>query len=227
MKIRYIANTRGVARAVARAATFRFQQDLQLILFGEPHPLVPFVDHDRDEKILAGYFQRWHLRTEVGFAVEATRVTHPDLSHICDLLREPHAHWIVRVPSPMVPPSGDPPVTPPSGDPPVVDPPGGTPKGRRMWTPAEDAILKDAVARGMRWPDIALLLRGRTRKSVRERWCDHLDPLVNNEPFSELERRILREKLLVFGTKWSRIKEFFHWRTGNKCKNEAHRLKYV
>jgi len=47
----------------------------------------------------------------------------------------------------------------------------GSDHGRQMWTPEEDQIIRDGVARfGCKWRQIAALLSGRTDSSVRNRW---------------------------------------------------------
>eukprot|EP00965_Chrysotila_dentata_P115340 3812364-Pleurochrysis_carterae.AAC.3 len=49
-------------------------------------------------------------------------------------------------------------------------------KVRRQWSPAEDQMLADAVARygDQRWSYIAHLVPGRMGKQCRERWINHL-----------------------------------------------------
>eukprot|EP00325_Prymnesiales_sp_UTEX-LB-985_P008244 CAMPEP_0174711730 /NCGR_PEP_ID=MMETSP1094-20130205/12955_1 /TAXON_ID=156173 /ORGANISM="Chrysochromulina brevifilum, Strain UTEX LB 985" /LENGTH=554 /DNA_ID=CAMNT_0015910709 /DNA_START=64 /DNA_END=1730 /DNA_ORIENTATION=+ len=47
----------------------------------------------------------------------------------------------------------------------------GSDHGRQMWSPEEDQIIRDGVARfGCKWRQIASLLSGRTDSSVRNRW---------------------------------------------------------
>jgi hypothetical protein len=56
-------------------------------------------------------------------------------------------------------------------------------------------------------------------KQCRERWCNHLDPTLKKEPWSEEEDRILRESQASMGNKWTKITELLPGRPENSIKN--------
>jgi hypothetical protein len=68
----------------------------------------------------------------------------------------------------------------------------------------EDELLRCQVAKyGENWPAIALHIEGRTNKSCRLRWIDHLDPAVNTEPFTVVEDAVVVELHKSLGNKWA------------------------
>ena len=68
---------------------------------------------------------------------------------------------------------------------------------------------------------MALLYKSKHRngKQCRERWHNHLDPIVNKENWTEEEENILFNKHLEYGNKWSDISKFLPGRTDNSIKN--------
>jgi len=49
------------------------------------------------------------------------------------------------------------------------------------------------------------LITTRTGKQCRERWHNHLDPLINKQPWSEEEEKIIFENHKKHGNKWAEI----------------------
>ena len=95
-----------------------------------------------------------------------------------------------------------------------------------MWTRAEDACLREAVAiqkkqaRGCadtqskakaRWKPVELYLHSkgfsRTRIQCRNRWMEHLRPGITLDPFSIEDEMKLVQLHAVFGNQWCQIAE--------------------
>ena len=101
------------------------------------------------------------------------------------------------------------------------------PGKRRPWTEAEDEIIKQLVKDSgtQQWAVIAERLNkilkspGRSGKQCRERWHNHLDPLILKDPWSLEEEKLLFEKNIQLGNKWADISKYIKGRTDNSIKN--------
>ena len=102
-------------------------------------------------------------------------------------------------------------------------------RGELPWTPAEDEALKKAVAsaarRGveLKWRDVkesAGLAQSRTAKVCRERWQNHLNPLVNKGEWTRGEDLRLVELMQQHGQRWTFLaSQLDTGRTGHTVKN--------
>ncbi|XP_020223402.1 transcription factor MYB54-like [Cajanus cajan] len=90
------------------------------------------------------------------------------------------------------------------------------------WNHAEDKKLRQLVRQygPYNWDSIAEYMEGRTGKSCRLRWVNHLDPRLTKKPFSEEEKERLLEAHQVHGPRWATIARLFPGRTDIAVKNQ-------
>ncbi|TBU05413.1 Myb-like transcription factor [Hamiltosporidium tvaerminnensis] len=89
------------------------------------------------------------------------------------------------------------------------------------WTADEDKKLLDLVQEYSyeNWAKIAKLIETRSGKQCRERWKNHLNPMVTKKPISEEEASIIFEAQSRIGNKWCKISELLPGRSENTVKN--------
>jgi hypothetical protein len=101
----------------------------------------------------------------------------------------------------------------------------------KPWKHEEDSKLRELVQEHgiKKWARIAVELNAcfnnlRKGKNCRERWNNHLDPLINKGEWTYLEDLTLLQKHKDIGRKWSIIAKEFKGRTENSVKNRWNTL---
>lgn len=91
---------------------------------------------------------------------------------------------------------------------------------RDKWTYIEDLTLGIALTKiygFKKWSKIANHLPGRTDIQCRERWCNILDPSLEEVEWTKEEDMKLLNLNRIHGNKWSRIAKEYGNRTDNTC----------
>ncbi|KAL2128926.1 hypothetical protein VTI74DRAFT_8473 [Chaetomium olivicolor] len=96
-------------------------------------------------------------------------------------------------------------------------------KIRQVWTPEEDRLLSDAVAREtpadgpISWHKVASHLPGRNNKDCRKRWHYSIANTIRKGTWMREEDERLRQAVEMYGTRWSKIAEVVGTRNGDQC----------
>ena len=96
-------------------------------------------------------------------------------------------------------------------------------KTRNMFSKEEDEIIMSQVnIRGSkRWASIAIFLKNRTAKQVRERWINYLSPDVLRKKWTQVEDDILQRLMKQNKCQWSKLTAYLPGRTDIMIKNRA------
>ena len=92
------------------------------------------------------------------------------------------------------------------------------------WNVKEDQLLKKWVAENgpCRWSEATKIIEGRSGKQIRERWFNTLNPTLKKGNWNDIEEQILIKLVMKYGSKWSKLVQFFEGRTENSIKNRLY-----
>ncbi|KAJ4417435.1 hypothetical protein N0V85_001851 [Neurospora sp. IMI 360204] len=101
--------------------------------------------------------------------------------------------------------------------------PQAEPKPRQVWTPEEDRLLAEAVAKetpvngSINWCKVASHLSRRNNKDCRKRWHYNVAHNIRKGTWTREEDQRLREAFDIYGPRWSKVAQVVGSRNGDQC----------
>ncbi|KAK3388828.1 hypothetical protein B0T20DRAFT_86507 [Sordaria brevicollis] len=101
--------------------------------------------------------------------------------------------------------------------------PQAEPKPRQVWTPEEDRLLAEAVAKetptngSINWCKVASHLSRRNNKDCRKRWHYNVAHNIRKGTWTLEEDQRLREAFDIYGPRWSKVAQIVGSRNGDQC----------
>ncbi|EDR24383.1 hypothetical protein, conserved [Entamoeba dispar SAW760] len=101
-----------------------------------------------------------------------------------------------------------------------------TRKPARNWSIEEDRKLLDAVSKfgNSRWVEIAEFVGSRSRKQCRERYINHVSPMIDTSKWTPEEDYVIIQGHYKYLNSWSKIAKLLKGRTANAVRNRYHSL---
>lgn len=92
---------------------------------------------------------------------------------------------------------------------------------KKPWTDEEDNLVRALVEKygPQRWSFIAKFVPDRLGKQCRERWHNHLNPVILKSEWAFEEEWILYLAHMAHGSKWAEMTKMIPGRTDNSIKN--------
>ena len=92
-------------------------------------------------------------------------------------------------------------------------------KSRSKFSKEEDETLLLWFQKYPRNWDLIASKMNRTSRQVKDRYENYLNPMLNTREWSFEEEALLDEKVNEYGTRWTKIAQFFNNRTAVNIKN--------
>ncbi len=106
----------------------------------------------------------------------------------------------------------------------------------KSWTIEDDRLLiaekskldQASAEESRQWSHLSELIPQHAPKAIRERWVNHLNPILNKTPFSDNEYDQIKTGIEKYGKRWTQISQeiFGSKRAENDIKNQFHCVRF-
>ena len=92
---------------------------------------------------------------------------------------------------------------------------------RKKFTQQEDEMLRYLTKQfgTLNWNKISQFMPSRNAKQCRDRYCNYLQEVTKDEPWTKEEDEVILNLLSIFGLKWVEISHYIPGRSGINVKN--------